>query len=166
MSYLRITKYPEKILRIKAQKVEEVNSEIQKLVDDMIETMKQADGVGLAAPQVGVPLRVIIVNTPEGALHMINPEIVELSEEKITEEEGCLSVPGFFFKIPRSKKMKVRGLSYEGKTIEVDVEDLGARIFQHEVDHLNGKLVLDRIGIMRKLKILPEVRRREKEGWK
>jgi len=166
MSYLRITKYPEKILRIKAQKVEEVNSEIQKLVDDMIETMNQADGVGLAAPQVDVPLRVIIVNTPEGALHMINPEIVELSREKITEEEGCLSVPGFFFKISRSKRVKVRGLTYEGKTIEVDVEDLGARIFQHEVDHLNGKLVLDRIGIMRKLKILPEVKKRAKEGWK
>lgn len=166
MAYLNIIKYPEKVLRGRAKEIKEISSEIHKLIDDMIATMYQAKGVGLAAPQVSIPLRVIIVDTPKGALPVVNPDIYWKSRKKIKEDEGCLSVPGFFFEIPRSQKVRVRGLSREGKQIEIKAEDLVARIFQHEVDHLNGKLVLNRIGLIKRLKVMPEVKKRAKGDWK
>lgn len=166
MAFLSITKYSEKVLRGRAKEVSKITPEIHKLIDDMIETMYRAKGVGLAAPQVGIPLRAIIVDTQKGPLPLVNPEIVSMSRKKVKEEEGCLSVPGFFFEISRSQKVRVRGVSLEGKRIEMEVEDLAARIFQHEVDHLNGKLVLNRIGLIKRLKVMPEVKKRVKEGWK
>ena len=165
MAYRKITKYPERVLRTRAKEVKEITSDIQKLIDDMIETMYQAKGVGLAAPQVGISLRVIIVDTSRGALPFVNPEVVLMSRKKIKEEEGCLSVPGFFLEIPRSQKVRVRGLTREGKLIELEAEGLTACIFQHEVDHLNGKLVINRISVIKKLKVMREVRKKVKEGW-
>jgi peptide deformylase len=166
MAYRKITRYPERVLRTKAKKVGKITPEIQRLIDDMIETMYQAKGVGLAAPQVGIPLRVIIVDTPEGAIPVVNPVISSMSRKKVKEEEGCLSVPGFFFEISRSQKACVTGLTREGKRIEMEAEDLVARIFQHEVDHVNGKLILNRIGVFKRLKIIHKVKKRAKEEWR
>lgn len=163
--YLAITKYPERVLRTRAKEVKEITKDIQRLIDDMVETMYQAKGVGLAAPQVGVALRVIIVDTPQGAIPVINPKILSISGKKLKEEEGCLSVPGFFFSLARSQKVRVQGISRDGKRLEMEAEDLVARIFQHEVDHLNGKLVLNRIGLVKRLKIMSQVKKKMKAGW-
>lgn len=166
MAFLSITKYPERVLRTRAKEVKEITREIQKLIDDMVETMYQAKGVGLAAPQVGIHLRVIIVDTPQGALPVVNPEIVSISGKKIKEEEGCLSVPGFFFSLARSQKVRIQGISRDGKRLTMEAEDLVARIFQHEIDHLNGRLILNRIGLIKKLKVMREVKKRAKGDWK
>lgn len=132
-----------------------VDDEIHRLIDDMIETMYAAPGIGLAAPQVGVSKRVIVIDvsireeerTPVIAL--INPEIKAL-EGKIESEEGCLSLPGYIASITRAEKVFVRGLDREGKPVEIEAEGLLCRALQHEIDHLNGTLLIDRISSIKR----------------
>ncbi len=152
MAIREIVTHPNEILRRKAHKVESFGNELQVLIDDMVETMRAEPGVGLAAPQVGVPLRLIVVEYgedehPEAAPKlyvMANPEISKASTETEVGVEGCLSIPGFIGEVERSLEIVVRGQNRHGKAMKVKAKGWLARIFQHEIDHLNGILFIDR----------------------
>jgi len=136
---------PEGVLREKAKKVPRVDASIKKLVADMIETMQKEEGVGLAAPQVGVSLRVAVLQMPqEEPVVIINPKIVKRSGER-TVAEGCLSVPGYQGEIMRSIVVTVKALNEQGKEIRIKAEGLMAQALEHEIDHLNGILYIDHI---------------------
>jgi peptide deformylase len=150
MAVLPILTYPDAVLRRKAQPVTSIDAELQRLIDDMIETMYAAPGIGLAATQVGVSLQVFVVDVTSGKdanalMTFINPELVRL-EGRFREDEGCLSVPGIYGVTPRAQKVWIRGLNRDGKVVEVEGEGLLARAFQHETDHLQGLLFFDRMG--------------------
>ncbi len=140
------------VLRQKAKKVKKLDTSIQKLIDDMIETMLDAPGVGLAAPQVGVSLRVIVVGIPEDEedphggtkLQLINPEIFKSEGEQIGEE-GCLSIPGYVGIVKRAMNVTVKGLNRHGKEVKVKATGYMARVLQHEIDHVDGRLFTDRL---------------------
>ena len=132
------------VLRRKAKPVGRVTAEIQRLVDAMIETMREANGIGLAAPQIGVSKRVIVVEVEERLHVLIDPQIVKQEGEEIGTE-GCLSIPGVLADVPRAARVVVKGKNRRGRGITVDAEGLLARAFQHEIDHLDGMLFLDRV---------------------
>ena len=139
------------VLRQKAKKVSRIDDSIQKLIDNMIETMHWAKGVGLAAPQVGVPLRVIVIQMPgEEPIVLINPEIIKRTgEQEVTE--GCLSVPGYYGQIKRSAGVTVKGKNRHGEVIKISAENLMAEALQHEIDHLDGMLYIDHIDSLERL---------------
>lgn len=154
MAILEIRKFPDEVLKRKALPVEEINGKLQTLIDDMIETMYAAPGIGLAAPQVGVSKRLIIVDVgyrdgKSSLITVINPVLIH-SEETIDSEEGCLSLPGHILNIKRSARVVVRGLDRKGDPVEIEAEGLLARALQHEIDHLDGILILDRVGPFRR----------------
>ena len=157
MAVLPICRFPDDpVLRQKAKKVSRIDGSIQRLIDDMIKTMRRANGVGLAAPQIGVPLRVIVVQMPsEEPVVLINPEIARRTgEQEVTE--GCLSVPGYYGEIKRSAEVVVKGKNRNGKVIRIRAEGLMAEAMQHEIDHLNGTLYIDHVESPEKLqKIVP-----------
>lgn len=132
------------VLRQKAKKVRKVDASILELIDDMVETMRNAPGVGLAAPQIGVSLRVVVIETPDdGLMALINPEIVKSSGERRLME-GCLSVPGYQAEIARSRQVTVKALDSDGKEIRIKaVDTLLAQALEHEIDHINGVLYID-----------------------
>jgi len=155
MSLLKILTYPDPKLRKKSAPVKKIDKEIEKLIDDMIETMYKAPGVGLAAPQVGVNLRVIIIDVSvrqqdsPGLIELVNPVIIS-SEGNQIEEEGCLSIPGFASEVKRKAIVRVQGLNRNGELIEIEGNGLLARAFQHEIDHINGVLYVDRLTRLRR----------------
>ncbi len=165
MAVLELYTYPHKILAQRAEKVEKVDDEMRKFLDDMLETMYHDKGVGLAAPQVGVSKRVIVIDdkvTEEGErgphpLYMVNPEIIEKSEEMILFNEGCLSVPGQSAEVERHFKVKVKYLDYNGKEQVLEAEDYLAVIIQHETDHLDGILYIDRISRLKRNMIIKKL---------
>jgi peptide deformylase len=133
------------VLRQKARRVSQVDRPIQKLIDDMIETMKKAPGVGLAAPQVGVPLRLAVIEVDDKITVIVNPEIIKASGE-VELDEGCLSVPGFWGRLNRAERVSIKALDRSGKEIRIrDAEGLFAQALQHEIDHLDGRLYVDRL---------------------
>lgn len=155
MSVLTILEFPDERLRKKAVAVQAVDGNVKKLVDDMLETMYQAKGVGLAATQVNVHQRIVVIDVSEekdNPLCLINPEIIakEGAEES---EEGCLSVPGFFETVKRAERIKVKALDKEGKPFEFEADDLLAVCVQHELDHLEGKLFVDYISSLKRQRI-------------
>jgi len=156
MAVLEILKYPHPLLKKRCLDVERIDGEVKRLIHDMTETMYDANGVGLAACQVGVNRRVIVLDVspmdPEQDLFaLINPEIVA-EEEEIDHEEGCLSVPDCLETIKRKQKVRVRGMSPEGREVELEAQGILAIALQHEVDHLNGVLILDRMsGLKREI---------------
>jgi peptide deformylase len=147
-----IVTVPNPVLRRKALKVNDYGASLQELIDDMIETMRAAPGVGLAAPQVGVPLRVIVVEYGENAEEgvppklyaLVNPEIVRASQDQEVGVEGCLSIPGIAGEVERSLAVTIKGFNRRGQPIKVKAQGWLARIFQHEIDHLEGVLFTDR----------------------
>ena len=141
---LNIRKLGDPILRSEAKKVDNISDKTTKLIDNMIETMYSEDGVGLAAPQIGVLKRIIVADTGEELIEIINPEIIEKDGEKIAEE-GCLSIPDQKGKVKRAAKIKVKGKTKKGAILNREAEGLLARIIQHEIDHLNGVLFIDKI---------------------
>ena len=148
MALREILTEPNKILRQKSSKVEKVDKDIQKLMDDMLETMYAAPGIGLAAIQVGVPKRVIVLDiapkdSPKNPMYFINPEIVQKSQNNSTYEEGCLSVPGQFAEIDRPDICHVKYLDYNGEQKEIKAEGMLATCIQHEMDHLEGITLLE-----------------------
>jgi len=154
MSVREIIKYPGKVLREKTQLVTDCDAELDKLIDDMIETMYAAPGVGLAANQVGVSKQVAVIDVgvrdeKSPLFVLINPEIVNL-EGEVEAEEGCLSVPDYTTVLKRAMKVCVKGLDRNGKPVEIEAGGLLARALQHEIDHLNGILFVDRMGRIRK----------------
>jgi len=154
MAVLEIKKYPDRILREKTSPVTDFGPSLQRLIDDMIETMYAAPGVGLAANQVGVAkqLLVVDVSTKEKSaplIVLVNPEIIH-SEGESAIEEGCLSLPDYTTVIRRAERVRVRGLDRKGRVLEIEGEGLLARALQHEIDHLNGKLIIDRISRLKR----------------
>lgn len=146
MAILAIRQYPDPVLREPATPVSEVDESVRKLITDMAETMRAAPGVGLAAPQVGVQRRVLVYCIGEdGPLRaLVNPEITDRSGEMIGDE-GCLSIPGLAYEVKRAQRVAVKGLDENGQPVAYEAEDLEARVIQHEVDHLDGVLFLDRL---------------------
>jgi peptide deformylase len=155
LSILTILEFPDERLRKKAAVVKTVDDKIKKLADDMLETMYQSHGVGLAATQVDVHQRVIVIDISEekdGPLFLINPEVIEKDGVK-ESEEGCLSVPGFFEKVERAEHIRVKALNREGQYFEFEARDLLAVCVQHEMDHLDGKLFVDYISTLKRQRI-------------
>ena len=145
MSRLEIIKEPNPILRAKNAKIKVLSDEVKGLIIDMVETMKVNDGIGLAAPQIGQNLRICVINTGEGALALINPKILWKSFRNETEEEGCLSCPCVWGDIKRAKSIWVLTKNENGKYLFFRAHGLFARVIQHEVDHLKGILIIDKI---------------------
>ena len=145
------------VLRRKARRVSSIDKSVHRLIDDMVETMHHSDGVGLAAPQIGVPLRVIVVQMPdEEPIAIINPAIVKRSGEREVSE-ACLSVPGYGGEIKRSVSVTVKGQDRQGKALRIKADGLLAQALEHEIDHLNGTLFIDHIESQDKLhRIEPE----------
>lgn len=155
MSVLSIKKFNEKVLRKKAKVVESVDKDIETLVSDMIETMEKNDGAGLAAPQVGVSKRVIVLRADldgQQILSLINPRIIKKGKEKEIGEEGCLSFPGIILNIKRFKDINVEAMNIDGMTIIFKANGLLARVLQHEIDHINGLPFFNRLSIIDKIK--------------
>ena len=154
MALLEICKYPDPVLQKKAEPLKSIDPALEKLIEDMTETMYHAPGIGLAATQVGKPVRVIVFDLhprEEGRNPscLINPEIIEAEGEQ-TVEEGCLSVPEYFSEVKRNAKVKVRGLDSKGKPVEICGEGILATVLQHEIDHLDGILFIDRISALKR----------------
>jgi len=154
---LKVRTLPDPVLRQKAKKVANIDSSIQKLIDDMIDTMRAVHGVGLAAPQIGVSLRIAVIEIPEKeVITLINPEIVRREGVRVVEE-GCLSYPGYYGEIKRSEVVKVRAQDRHGKEFRLKGEELLAQALEHETDHLNGTIYVDHIESHDKLwKVTPQ----------
>jgi peptide deformylase len=157
MAIREIRKYPDPVLRAKTERVENIDDSVQRLIDDMVETMHAAPGVGLAANQVGVPLQIAVIDLGDrqegGPRHpllvLINPEFIT-QEGSVVEEEGCLSLPDLTEKVQRAARVTVRARDRAGKQYEIEAEGLMAKALQHEIDHLNGILLIDRLSPLKR----------------
>ncbi|MBL42804.1 MAG: peptide deformylase [Rhodospirillaceae bacterium] len=166
MSILPIIKAPDPLLRVKSKNILEIGDSEIKLLNDMLDTMYAAPGVGLSAIQVGVPQRMIVVDTSRGNkisnLKMINPEIIWESEEIQLNDEGCLSFPEQFVEVMRSKEIKVKYIDENKKTKLSNFSDFQAVIIQHEIDHLDGNLLIDKVSSIKKNIILRKMKKMKK----
>ena len=166
MALLNILCYPDPRLHTVARPVAEVDARIGRLVDDMLETMYASDGIGLAATQVDVHERVIVIDvsdTRDQPLVLINPEIVWRSDETVVAEEGCLSVPAVYDSVPRHARVKVRALGRDGQPFEFDAAELLAVCVQHEMDHLLGKVFVDYLSALKRSRIRTKLLKRQRE---
>ena len=167
MALRQILIEPNKILREKSLYVENVDKDIQILMDDMLDTMYTAPGIGLAAIQVGIPKRVIVLDIKQkegqkNPIYLVNPEIIEKSKNNSTYEEGCLSVPGQFAEIDRPDKCHVKYLDYYGEKKEIKAEGMLATCIQHEMDHLEGILFIDYLSRLKKTMIIKKLSKQKK----
>ncbi len=163
MADRKMVKYGSDVLREVAQPVEEITDDIRQIVDDMLGTMYTSEGVGIAAPQIGISKRIIVVDVnPYDPSHkpivLINPEIVE-REGEVDTEEGCLSVPEISGTVKRSEKVTVEGLDLDGKKVRIEATELLARALQHEIDHINGVLFIDHLGRLKRQLIRKQLRK-------
>ncbi|MBN2865953.1 MAG: peptide deformylase [Thiotrichales bacterium] len=161
MEKLDIVLYPEQGLREVCKPVKEMTDQIDKLIDDMFYTMYDAPGIGLAAPQIAVQERIIVVDVSESKdqpIALINPEIIRTAG-KITWEEGCLSLPGIYGKVNRPSDIIVKGMNRDGKMVEIEAHDLLAVCLQHEIDHLNGKMFIDHLSGLKRTRALQQFRK-------
>jgi peptide deformylase len=163
MAVLPIRIYPDPVLRAKCREVKDFDAGLRKLAADMVETMHAAPGVGLAAPQIGVDLRVAVVDLsvgedPQQVFVVVNPEVVHREGTEVAEE-GCLSLPGINDKVDRPTRIRVRAVDLEGKPLEIEAEEWLARAFCHEIDHLNGVLFTDYLRGLRKERVKRQLRR-------
>jgi len=159
MAIRPILKLPDPILRKKAKHIERVDADLRRLVDDMLATMYDAPGIGLAAPQIGILRRLIVMDpakdeAPKTPVIMVNPEILERSEELRVHDEGCLSIPDFTAEIERPAKTRVSFLDRAGKKQEIELEGIWSTLVQHEIDHLNGVLFIDYISRLKRDRIV------------
>ncbi|MEL6892823.1 MAG: peptide deformylase [Actinomycetota bacterium] len=162
MSY-RIRTYGDPVLKTQAAKVDDVDGKVIRLVDDMFDTLSDSgNGLALAAPQIGVQKQVVVWDFGDEPLAIVNPEIVE-SDGEWVYDEGCLSIPGLYVEMLRPKQVLVRGVSLDGEIIEIEADELEARMFQHEIDHLNGVLMFDRLEGDQRKDALSEYRRIEEQ---
>jgi len=165
MARLTILEFPDPRLRTRAQPVEHVDGELRKLIDDMFETMYAAPGIGLAATQVNVHKRVLVIDiseTRDQPLALVNPEVIQRQGIEETEE-GCLSVPGIYDKVTRAERIRVRALDRNGKSIEMDADGLLAVCIQHEIDHLDGKLFVDYLSELKRTRIRKKLEKERKD---
>jgi peptide deformylase len=166
MSKLNILRYPDPRLHTVAKPVQQVDERIRRLVDDMFETMYAADGVGLAATQVDVHERVIVIDTSEGRDHplvLINPELVARSEEMVLGDEGCLSVPTIYDKVPRHARVTLRATGRDGEVYELEAEGLLSVCIQHEMDHLMGKVFVEYLSSLKRDRIKAKMLKKTRE---
>ena len=168
MSLRKILIEPDPILRKKSEILEKVDDELRKLLDDMLETMYSAPGIGLAAVQVGILKRLIVIDISKekekkNPLFLINPEIISKSERTSTYEEGCLSLPGYFAEIERPAECHIKYIDYKGKKKEIKASGLLSTCIQHEVDHLNGVLFIDYLSKLKKDMIVKKLAKHKKE---
>jgi peptide deformylase len=166
MAKLEILTFPDERLRRRAEGVEQVDDGVRQLVDDMLETMYDAPGIGLAAIQVNVPKRVIVIDTSDDKsqpLCLINPEILVRSGEE-QMDEGCLSVPGFFETVTRAEQVTVRALDRDGQPFELTTDGLLAVCIQHEIDHLDGKLFVDHISALKRQRIRKKLEKERRQA--
>lgn len=167
MSLLRVRTYPDPVLRVRCSEVEQFDDELKRLAADMVETMYGAPGVGLAAPQVGVPARMTVVDVTVGEedgglLELVNPVILEDTGSE-RELEGCLSIPGLTEKVDRASWIRVRAQDLDGRSFEFEAEDFLARAISHEIDHLDGVLFVDRLRGLRREKAKRYLRKLKEE---
>jgi len=153
MSNLEIKKYPDPVLKKKAEEVKEITPEIKKLIEEMVLIMGKDKGVGLAAPQVGVSKRIMVFETGEGVTALINPKILKSGKKQFIDVEGCLSFPDIWFKVKRSERVEVEAQDILGRKIQMNASMMVSRILQHEIDHLDGVLFIDKINFLERLKI-------------
>jgi len=163
-----IVKYPDPVLSKRAASVTDFDAALKKLVDEMFESMYAAQGIGLAAPQIGISKQLTVIDisfkkNPDEKIVLINPEIIE-EQGKQFEEEGCLSLPEIREKVHRAARVKVRAQNERGEWFEIEGEELLARAFQHEIDHLNGVLFIDRISRLKRELALRKIRKMQKAG--
>jgi peptide deformylase len=164
MAVREIKILPDLVLKKKAKRVSSIDGSIKRLIRDMFETMYNAPGVGLAAPQVGVSLRVVVIGVPdEEELALINPEMVKKKGERLVKE-GCLSVPGFFAEVKRAESVTVKGRDQDGKEVRIKAEGMLAQALEHEIDHLNGVLYIDYLESMDQLRKLEPEQAQEMTG--
>ncbi len=167
MAKLEILEFPDPRLRTVARPVETVDDGLRGLIDDMIETMYEADGIGLAATQVNVHKRLLVLDiSPERDQPMvfINPEVEPLTDEREGYEEGCLSVPGFHERVERPARVRVRALDRDGQPFEMEADGLLAVCLQHEIDHLNGRLFVDHISRLKRSRIRKKLEKVHRQG--
>ncbi len=150
---LEILKYPNPVLKKKSEEIKEITEEIKSLAKEMAKIMIDSQGVGLAAPQLGILKRIIVVKGEKGPAAFVNPRILRKSKDSETAEEGCLCFPGTYLKIKRANKVEVEAMNLAGQKVTFEAQGLLARIFQHETDHLDGILILDKVGFWQKRKI-------------
>ncbi|MCL6230104.1 peptide deformylase [Bartonella bilalgolemii] len=168
MSIKPLVILPDPILREVSKPVEHIDPIIQKLADDMLETMYNAQGIGLAAVQVGIPLRMLVVdispkNASKNPLVVINPEILWISDERSVYQEGCLSIPEYFAEVERPKCLRICYKNREGEQTEIEANDLLATCLQHEIDHLNGYLFIDHISKTKRNMVIRKFKKRAKK---
>jgi len=169
MAKLPILIAPDPRLKVKAQPVDKVDDAVRRLMDDMLETMYAAPGIGLAAPQVGVAKQVLVIDLarddePKAPLRMANPEILWASDEKRNYEEGCLSVPENYAEVTRPARVRVRYLDHQNELREIEADDLLATVVQHEMDHLSGVLFIDHLSTLKRGMILRKLGKARKVG--
>jgi len=165
MAILDILRFPDPRLRNKAKRIDQVDAALQCLVDDMLETMYQAPGIGLAATQVNVAKRVVVMDLSEEKdqpLVLINPKIIE-SDGSDEYEEGCLSVPGIYETVKRAERIRIKAQDREGNPFEMDAEELLAICIQHEIDHLDGKLFVDYLSSLKRQRIRKKLEKEERQ---
>lgn len=166
MALLEILHFPDPRLRLKANPVTQVDDQVRQMVKDMLETMYHAPGIGLAATQVNIQREVIVIDVSENKDHplcLINPKIIN-SEGLEEMQEGCLSVPGFYESVTRAEKVKIQALNENGKSFELEADDLLAVCIQHEMDHLQGKLFVDYLSPLKRQRIKKKLVKLEKSG--
>jgi peptide deformylase len=149
MAKLEVLRYPNSILRKKCAPIETIDAEVVQLARDMLETMYEDKGIGLAAPQVGITRQLIVLDIGDGPLALINPKIIE-AEGSDTMEEGCLCLPGINVDVERSARVRVTGLTPKGEEVDIDADELLARALQHEIDHLSGTLIIDKVSKLKR----------------
>lgn len=159
MAEIRI--YPDPVLRRESMPLNVIDSETREMLDDMKETMYACKGIGLAAPQIGIPFQIIIVHSEHGLIQLINPEILE-SEGEESHDEGCLSLPDISVNVVRDAKILIKGVDANEREVEYEAAGLLARIFQHEIDHLMGKLIIDKLSKLKRDLFKSRLRKRKK----
>ena len=168
MAIRPILTVPDPVLKQVSKRVDAVTDETRALMDDMLETMYAAPGIGLAAVQIGVPLRVIVMDLsreeePKAPRYFVNPEILESNDEMQVYEEGCLSVPDFYDEVERPKRVKLRYLNYQGEQVEEWAEGMYAVCIQHEMDHLQGTLLIDHLSRLKRSYAINKVKKAKKK---
>ena len=171
MAVLKLYEYPDEVLRQKCERVSKVDDELRKFLDDMLETMYVDKGCGLAAPQVGITKRIIVLDpnpsdedlSARRPMYLINPEIIWRSEEKVLFNEGCLSLPDQRAEVERFERVRVRFIDYNGKEREILADELLAIILQHEIDHLDGILYIDHLSRLKRSRLLKKLEKFREE---
>ncbi len=170
MGILRIRLLGDEVLRVPGEPVTTFDDELRTLVNDMFETMYHAEGIGLAAPQIGLSLRVCVLDVRDddhalsARMALVNPEVAESSRETDKSTEGCLSIPGLEELVTRAERVKVRASDPDGEPVEIEAEGLLARALQHEIDHLDGTLFIDRVSPLKRRMLLKKWKKRQEEG--